>query len=358
MSQWGARTRDRKRQRSSDHTFDNIKERVKQKTARLKKQKIEESKRLQEEIDDLYNANSGLKGRSNIHKFRDNIRRIDTLESQLKFITDDKPYEEFVERITPILTTDSGGDTSDTVKKQQRHIVFLNLFHKEHYAPCFIEKERCEACNMEYVMVESESVLTCPTCGESDKLVSCNSDFIEKRNSQTDNPYERGPMYRKYIMQFHKDAPNPPKEVMAVIYKHLSKVHIMLSIKVKPTPIAQILRQEKLQKWVPYAVRITKLINQEPIVSLTQELIDRLVFRFNRITQVFAVTKVENRKKIMNFEFLTKQFLQMEGLMKLAEWFQCHKTRDVLKEADTRLFRCSQKLENTDDLNWQITRSC
>ena len=135
----------------------------------------------------------------------------------------------------------------------------------------------------------------CPKCGTSEHLLYCNSDFIQNEEVKN-NQYERGPLYHKYLMQFHEDAPDPPTEVINIVYRHLSKVHIMLSSKVKPTPISQILRQEGLQKWTSMAVRIAKTINREPIVKLSTALIDRLVLRFNKITQAFSMTKNKERK--------------------------------------------------------------
>jgi hypothetical protein len=264
MSQWGARLRNRKRRRLMvNHTFDSVKNNVKRKTLKLKTQKIEKQKAIDKHITRLHAVNKTLMGINDIHKLRDNQAQIEKLKDEMQFILDDKPFEEFVELVTPLLG-ESQEDTHITV--QQKHTIFLNIFHKDKAIPCFVEREICGTCNKEFVMVSQESIMMCPTCGESEHLIYCNSDFIDSIDVKN-NPYERGPLYRKYLMQFHADAPIPPPDVINVVYKHLSKVHIMLSTKVKPTPIAQILREEKLQKWTPYAVRIAKYINKEPIVS-------------------------------------------------------------------------------------------
>ena len=357
MSQWGARARDRKRRTGLvNNTFDSVKDSVRRKTIKLKKLKLERPSELKLQISNLYQDNKLLVGRDNIHKLRDNLIKIKQMEDECKYILDDKPFEEFVELVTPLLEVDNSNKETH-VKKQQKHTIFLNVFHKDKVIPSFIEREICSNCNKELVIVSNESVVTCPSCGDSEHLIYCNSDFIENTEFKT-VPYERGPLYKKYLMQFHENAPVPPIDVINIVYKHLSKVHMMLSTKVKPTPIAQILREEKLQKWTPFAVRIAKYINKEHIVSLSQELIDRLVLRFEKVTHVFKVTKLKHRKKIMNFEFLTKQFLDMENRPDLAEWFSCHKTRLVLKQADSRLLRCSKHLSESDDLDWNMSRSC
>jgi len=356
MSMWGARSRDRKRRKLLiNPVFDSIKDNVKRKTIKLKKQKLDTLAKLHKELRQLESANKLLKGRCNIHELKDNQKQICKIQAEIQFNLEDKAFEEFVELVTPLLGENT---TASCLEKQQKHTVFLNVFHKDKAIPCFVERELCANCNKEFVLVSQESIVVCPECGDSEHLIYCNSDFIENVDVKS-NQYERGPLYRRYLMQFHENAPVPPPDVINIVYKQLSKVHIMLSTKVKPTPIAQILRDEKLQKWTPYSVRIAKYINNEPIVSLPQDLLERLVMRFEKITKVFTVTKQKHRKKIMNFEFLTKQFLHMENRPDLAEWFACHKTRLVLKQADTRLRRCSKQLEETDkEFKWNVTRSC
>lgn len=323
-------------------------------TGKLKSDKNVKIIQLQKKIESLAENNKELQGRKNIHQFRDNLETIRKCREEIQFIEQDRPFEEFVELVRPLLDSSV---KNDMFTKQQKHNIYLNLFHKDKTVPTIVEREICTGCNKELIMASQESMVICPTCGMTEHMLHNNSDFIEN-NEVKNNPYERGPLYRKYLMQFHEGAPSPPPEVISVVHKHLSKVHIMLSTKVKPTPIAQILRQEKLQKWTPYAVRIAKLINKEQIVSLSDELINRLVLRFDKVTKAFTKTKLKNRKKIMNFEFLTKQFLYMEKRPDLAEWFSCHKTRLVLKHADSRLARCSLQLQNSDDLDWSIIRSC
>jgi hypothetical protein len=355
MSMWGSRTRDRKRRRLLvNHNFDSVKVNVKRTTAKLLKQKTDNLEELQKKMRIL--TKKTFVGRNNIHNMLENESLISKLLKQIQFITDDKPFEEFVELVTPLL---EDGICDSNIKKQQKHTVFLNAFHKEKVIPCFIEREICSKCNKEYVLVSQESILMCPTCGDSEHLLYCNSDFIENNDAKNNNPYERGPLYRKYLMQFHVNAPVPPVDVINIVYKHLSKVHIMLSTKVKPTPIAQILREEKLQRWTPYAVRIAKFINKEHIVKLSQFLIDTLVSRFDILTLAFTATKLKKRKKIMNFEFLTKQFLFMEDEPELAQHFSCHKTRLVLKQADVRLVKCSKVIKRKEKTrNWDVVRSC
>lgn len=351
---WGSRKRDKQRERVLDsHTFEAVKENIKKKSTSLRSSTKSDIMKLQNDINQLQNNLSSLSGRKRVRDYHETLENIRKKNKELEYLSADKHIEEFVELVKPLLSNPT--DESTTIQ-QQRHTVYLNLFYSEKSIPCFVDRDTCTFCNTEYVTLTQESVNMCPKCGNSEHVIYCNSDFIQNEDFKN-NPYERGPLYRKYLMQFHESIPDLPDDVINIVYRNLSKVHIMLSSRVKPTPICQILRQEGLQKWAPMAVRIAKIINCEPIVKLSSELIDRLVLRFNKIAQAFSLTKKKERKKIMNFEFLTKQFLIMENRPDLSEWYNLHKTRTVLFSADTRFEKCCKAMKN-DELNWNISRSC
>lgn len=352
---WGSRSRHANRQskRQYDHTFDSVKENIRKKSKMLKESTPKQIQQIDDEIKELTQRKKLCVGRAQIRNFYSLQNQIEKKQIRRKFLSEDKHIEKFVELVQPLINTN---ETDSQLRKQQRHALFLNLFYKDKAAPCFIDRDICSTCNTELVTFARESINMCPKCGESEKFIYCNSDFLQNDDTKV-NQYERGPLYRKYLMQFHQDVPDPPDDVIDIVFKHLSKVHIMLKSKVKPTPISQILRQENLQKWTSMSVRISKMINGEPIVKLSTVIIDRLVLRFNKITRAFSRTKKKDRKKIMNFEFLTKKFLLMENLPELSEWYSLHKTRDVLSSADRRLERCCKSMKD-DVLNWDTTRSC
>lgn len=340
------------------YTVENVRENVRQKTLYWNSNKQKKITAILNKIKELEEKNSALShtDTKNYHDYMDNVEQIEILRKTIRDTKDDRELEEFVESVTPLLESENIRDT-DCVK-QQRNTLFLNLFYKSKANTTYFHTESCAICQKEKIICVEESLLMCTECGVTNfTVVSNNEERAENTDRSKGTPYERAPLYRKYLMQFHENAPDPPQEVIETIYKHLFKVHMMLSTKVKPTPIAQILRAEKLQRWAPYSVRISKVINKDHIVALTQELIDKLVYRFEKITKAFDKTKLNQRKKIMNFEFLTKQFLLMEDEPELARWFCCHKTRNVLNQADSRLYKCKKNLQ-ADNLDWSIRKSC
>lgn len=338
-------------------TAENVKRNVKQKIIHWKNTKSERIQELKIMIQNLEQTNKKLCGVKHFHDRSDNLQEIKNISKKIVNIQNDIELEEFVENVTPLLYDRREKNESDCIR-QQKNTLFINLFYKSKANITYFHSESCETCEIDQMHCVEESLLICPRCGNTNITVLSNDDDkIDGCDRGKTTPYERSPLYKKYLLQFHENAPNPPSNVISIIYKHLFKVHMMLSTKVKPTPIAQILRSENLQQWAPYSVRISKIINKEKIACLPNELVEKLVNRFEQITKAFDNTKLKQRKKIMNFEFLTKQFLFMENRPDLAQTFCCHKTRNVLNQADDRLYKCSQNLKK-DDYKWPIKRSC
>ena len=317
-------------------------------------------KALRRDITVLRSSLVGLRGRTAIRKHRDLLDKIKSKEQEITFLVEDKHIEEFVEQISPLLSHAEGGEgdrveldavdgstKTSGIVQQQRQAVFLNLFYRDKSAPCFVDRDVCPACSHNFVLIVQESMNICPNCGLSEHMIYCSADYIQNEEAKT--AYDRRPLYRKYLMQFHEDKPDPPKEVINTVYHNLFKVHIMLASKVKPTPIGAILRQEGLQKWCSMAIRISKIINNEPVVKLSTELIDRLVTRFAGITP-------SDNKKTMNFEYLTNKFLIIELETEKSESFLVHTTRRVLSHADDRLTSRCKKMKFDD--RQKISRSC
>ena len=203
---WGSRARGKKRRPGfGNHTFSNVKEGVKWATQRLRKQKRERVIKLKDAITKLTESGSKLtRRRGDIHKRMNIAREIGKLKVELADVMDDKPCEEFVERVQPLLTEDTQEN------RQQCHVLYLNLFHPDKSAPLFVERDICPTCNTEYVMAATESKMICPSCGDTDNLVHSNTEFVDEAEPTKPAPeYERGPVYRKYLMQYHEDAPCP-----------------------------------------------------------------------------------------------------------------------------------------------------
>ena len=350
---WGSRTRHAKRNKSliPTHDYNSVRLNVKRKSTELDIEKANAIKKYTEKKRKLNYDIKQLTGKKNIRKVLRLKVELKQIDEKLQYYDKDLHMAEFVELLQSILYKD---DVERIDTKQAKHALYLKIFYPEKAVPCFSDRDTCPICHIEFKMIMTESKVLCPGCGFSELKIFCNSDFIDNKNVKN-NTYVRALLYKKFLLQFHEDEPETPRTVKNVIYKHLSKVHIMSSSSVKSTPVAQILREEGLQKHTSKAVKISKDVNGEFVVKLSMALINKLVWRFIVIT---SISSNHETKKCINFGYLTNKLLLMEKEYEKAEWFENHKTRTVLKRADERLKQCCSQIDSDDSTNWAIYRSC
>ena len=158
-------------------------------------------------------------------------------------------------------------------------------------------------------MMESsvDATRICQRCGRvkySEYRESCPLLFNENR-------YNKAEEYKKYLIQFHVSAINPPHTLLSLIYTELWKVHMMLNNKIKLTTLTRILKMHGHYAWVAMTHRISKLLLAEKIPGFSDEVVDRLCYRFKQSKQTDNYT----------YDYLTRFFLILENLPEEAQCF-------------------------------------
>ena len=178
---------------------------------------------------------------------------------------------------------------------------------------------------------------------------------VDEAGMVLDSPsYDRSPLYARYLRQFSAVAEAVPMSVMKIIYSQMVNVHLMASVRCRPTPIASILRSNAMHAYVHQSIRITKLFNGEPVPKLPEALIEALVHRFRVVSMVTGTFAMG---KLPPFAILTHVFLRMEGQQRLANGFETHKTSAVLSAIETKFRPVINKCQEMDeDRNWCIAR--
>jgi ribosomal protein S27AE len=256
--------------------------------------------------------------------------------------------------------------TQQLYKREDHHIGRLVISNRIMGRPTesfFTDPDKCTRCGVFYTFDHVTNVHTCTQCGYTIDVL-----FISEDNSQdvlvtkdpntgssvvpkpqSDYHYIRSPLYKRYLSQFGDSVPVIPTEVMRVLYRYLSNIHLQNSIRCRPTPVGNILRTHGFSKWANMAIRITKLFNGEPIPVIPPETIDRLVTRFDIIFRESS----KQKQKLPSFEFITNILLRIEGRPDLAESFALHKTRVVLRRITADLYKLIDHTKETpSDLNW------
>lgn len=293
-----------------------------------------------------------IKNKFSIHEQCDLLSDIEVLKAQIKDANAKKGLVTFMKQMKPIVKFNSTiQEQSD--RNTSNMILASKIEPLTTVRASYVESDRCTTCDKSMIFSSDDCVLFCPACGQSEFVL--HTEVQMNPNQRFTSSYDRIPLYRKYLLQFSKNSPQIPKDVIDTILSEFRKIHLMHRSKVRPTPIQQILREKKLQRWTPYAIKICKIINQEELCTLSSTIIETLVDRFSMLVQAFEQVSSQ-RKKILNFEFLTRAFLMMEKRRDLAHHFSSHKTRAVLLEAQKRLDLCIAFIKNqkNDKFKWDI----
>ena len=215
----------------------------------------------------------------------------------------------------------------------------------------FVDNTVCKRCQLGMLYQASASLCVCPACGNSKQLIHFDSsEPIEFKGRKRKNTYNRVPLFSKFVKQFSKTLDPLDPKTLAGLLKHIRNKHSSPLKLAKPTPIANFLRSERLGSLMHCALRICKALNGEKIPLFEDDLIDRLCDRFAILTAVLKDMDLKDKKKIMNFEYITKQFLLMENEIELASCFLNHKTREIVVEADLRFFLCCEHINRLLDM--------
>jgi len=243
------------------------------------------------------------------------------------------------------VTTDPTAEDKDLNEKC--NVIYRRyLLQDAAQVTCFIDHSICKDCNTATLFETTTSLSVCPRCGISKPVVYCETtDLIEYKGRRRKNTYNRVPLYSRFVRQFSMEFdPMSFPNIRSLLMKHIRNKHICSLKLAKPTPVSNFLRLENLGKLIPYAVRICKFLNGEKIPVMDEPLLERLSERFAILTAVLKDMDVKEKKKLMSFEYITKQFLLMEGRRDLAECFLKHKTRKIVQEADLRIFLCCEHI--------------
>lgn len=218
----------------------------------------------------------------------------------------------------------------------------------------------CIQCNGRRLYDYSNAILSCEECGLS-IIYQENSETKQFMNGSEPSVtvYDRVMLYKKHIEQYTNAKVTIPETVIDEVRRLLFNVKINSSSKCKAPLISKMLKENKLGKWSKHSVHISRLVTHGTKEMLSPSIIEKLVRRFDILNR-YHREDLTQKCKFMNFDFVTKQLLYMEGYSEIAKLFPTHKTADVEGRAQNRLSVICKKVlaERQDgDTNWFVTRT-
>ena len=377
---WNGGGGKRPRKQSNMHgTFDikEIKTHIKNTAITMRTEQPIMINKLQQEIIQLKALKSnGYHGRTQIRQYFENNRLIKIKQRKLKDVRQGKAIQAFSERVrpliaqsppyTPKLITKSGATNYKSVLiDQQKHALFLNIFKPYKALPSFVNRDICQQCGTYLQTLTSEAKSICPNtrCGNTTHILDYHVDMIQQEDNKKPE-YNKIPLFRRFVTQFSVDVPDPKQDHIDIMLDALVHEHILLPSRVKPTRVAKIMREAKLPQCASMPVRISRIINGEPPIRFSTDLINRLVIRFTKYTYAQKMIVTDTTKELpeivkLSNEFLTKYFLMMEGEYKLSRHFHMQKTREVNIKAESWFNHCCVILQqSSDQMVWKYSRAC
>lgn len=330
--------------------------------------------------------------RNNIAKWTKELeetqRRIETFDDAVKF------------------ARDASSEDLDQNSEMQYEAIIASLCGKPSNASLVVYSDHCVRCSKKLVVQSVRSCAVCHSCGHVKAIGVSFSEMVEedarirnnsskgkareaqkmkrgytKRKSESSVPHEskdvkkrktasdaastsaaslsgRVDEYRKSLQQYRESTPDPPNHVIQFVICRLDLMQrTLLDSRAKHSRIGDVLKDGNYSEYAYMASRISRILSGQKVPKLTDTVIERLVRRFEIVLQY--IERQSSRQKMMKHEYITHKFLEQDGLITQASYFDNHKTRPVLyKEEQCFREACAHlDKERAGGFDWPFTRS-
>jgi hypothetical protein len=178
----------------------------------------------------------------------------------------------------------------------------------------------CQDCLIEKMIIQAESMLVCPECG--------NSEYIILNNDK--------PNYKEILNQIQgKESTTIPEEVYQKILAELKKIRVKTK-DVTKQKIRDILRKIGHAKYYEHRSNIIYKIKGIPPITLSREIEDRLLLMFDDLLKPYAKCCPKTRRNFLNYYYVIRKLCEILGLKEIlkTEHLPQLKSRKKLAEHD------------------------
>ena len=205
----------------------------------------------------------------------------------------------------------------------------------------------CNECNIEKLLIISESSYICPCCGSVDVII-----LDEDRQIKDYSPYRRLNHFKEWLNQFQaKQSPDIPEQIFIDIVRELNKTRVNdLSI-ITRTKMKNILKKLKYNSYYEHIHYIINKINNLPPPKITRDMERVFISMFIKIQDPWEKFKNINRKNFLSYSYVLHKFCELLELDHLLECFSLHKDSDKIMENDQIWYKICKSL------NWEYISS-
>lgn len=213
----------------------------------------------------------------------------------------------------------------------------------------------CQECLIEKMIIQSESIIVCPDCGDSEYII-LNNDKPNYKEISTDVncfAYKKKNHFKEILNQIQgKESTTIPEEVYEKILFELKKTRIKTE-DIKKQKIRDILRKIGYTKYYEHRSNIMYKIKGIPPITLSREVEDRLLLMFDDLLKPYAKCCPKNRRNFLNYYYVIRKLCELLGLKEIlnTEHLPQLKSRKKLAEHD-QIWKEMMKILNEQDSIW------
>lgn len=190
-----------------------------------------------------------------------------------------------------------------------------------------IDENKCDTCNVTIPEINGSK---CDVCGiVYKKLIQTTSHNVYPNNQEIEKnqfTYDRRFHFRDLLTQFQgKENNTILPELILRIEKEIEKYHIN-KCDIHKDDIRKILKRLGLTNLYEHSASILGIINPKNSMTFTREIEDKLLYMFDVIQEPFSVYCPEDRKNILNYNYIFYKFCQILELNKMNIDFENHIT--------------------------------
>lgn len=209
----------------------------------------------------------------------------------------------------------------------------------------------CFKCNTERILVQTEGVYVCPSCGEVETAL-IESDIPNYKDSDTEKtsyPYKRLNHFIEWLNQFQgKESTDIPKETYDAILLEISRQGIKNVQKITMTDMRIILRKLNMNKYYEHSASIISKITGKPPPSISRETEEELKQMFREIQEPFIKFCPRERTNFLSYSYVLHKFFQILEMREFVSRLPLLKSREKLRSQD----KIWKKI--CDELGWEF----
>ena len=202
--------------------------------------------------------------------------------------------------------------------------------------------EKCEKCNVSFIINHADSTSICPECGICKQIIMGEENHSTMTQSTMERveftpyyAYKRSNHFNEWLSQFQaKQTTNIPEEIFEKIVLELKKERITDPSKVTTKKIKEYLKKLKYNKYYEHIPYIITRVQGKPAPRLTTELEEKLRIMFQMIQEPFQRHCPKDRKNFLSYSYTLHKFCELLGYDDLLVCFPLLKSREKLHVQD------------------------